>query len=128
VLYLPESNCILLYAAWITNKELQNTILFPELLAVDTTADTNIEDRMLMIVTGLENMRRDFPSIRAFLPSECQWVFRFSLSYAFPKLLCVATIRRTKQVTQIQLYAIVPQLIHYMCTNLNQFIFDHIHC
>jgi hypothetical protein len=35
-LYLPESDCLLLYAAWITNKELQNTILFPELLAART--------------------------------------------------------------------------------------------
>jgi hypothetical protein len=32
---LPESDCVLLYSAWITNKELCNTIMFPELLAVD---------------------------------------------------------------------------------------------
>jgi hypothetical protein len=43
-LYLPESDCILLHAAWITSKELRNTIMFLELLAVDTTGDTNIED------------------------------------------------------------------------------------
>jgi hypothetical protein len=41
-LYLPESDCLFLYAVWITNKELRNTIMFPELLAVDTTGDTNI--------------------------------------------------------------------------------------
>jgi hypothetical protein len=39
-----------MYAAWITNKKIHNTIMFPELLAVDTTGDINIEDRMLMIV------------------------------------------------------------------------------
>jgi hypothetical protein len=76
-LYLPESDCVLLYAAWITNKELRNTIMYPELLAVDTTGDTNIKDRMLMIVAELDNMKRKFPSLRAFLPSECQWVFYF---------------------------------------------------
>jgi hypothetical protein len=27
-LYLPESDFLLLYAAWITNKELQNIIMF----------------------------------------------------------------------------------------------------
>jgi hypothetical protein len=43
-LYLPESDCLLLYAAWITNKELQKTIMFPKLLTVETTGDTNIED------------------------------------------------------------------------------------
>jgi hypothetical protein len=36
-LCLPESDCCLLYTAWITKKELRNTILFPGLLAVDTT-------------------------------------------------------------------------------------------
>jgi uncharacterized protein YlbG (UPF0298 family) len=41
---LPESDSILLYASWITNKELRNTIMFPEFLAVDTTGDTNNED------------------------------------------------------------------------------------
>jgi hypothetical protein len=76
-LYLPTSDSILLYAAWITNKELLKIIMFPELLAGDTNGDTNIEDCMLMIVTGLDNMRRNFTSIRAFLPSECQWVFHF---------------------------------------------------
>jgi hypothetical protein len=62
-LYLPEYNCMLLYEAWIKNKELRNTIMFPELLAVDTTGDTNIKDRMLMIVAGLDNMRKKFPSL-----------------------------------------------------------------
>jgi hypothetical protein len=53
----------IMYTAWIKNKELRNTILFPELLVVDTTGDTNIEDHMLMIVVGLDNVRRNFPSI-----------------------------------------------------------------
>jgi hypothetical protein len=66
-LYLPESDFHFLYAAWITNKELRNTIMFQELLAVDTPGDTNIEDRILMIVAGLDNMTRNFPSIHAFL-------------------------------------------------------------
>jgi hypothetical protein len=79
-LYLPEYDCLLLYAAWITHDELHNTIMFPELLAVDTTGDTNLEERMLTIMAGLDNKRRKFPSLRAFLPSECQWIFHFSFS------------------------------------------------
>jgi hypothetical protein len=86
--------------------------MLPELLAVVTTGDTNIEDRMLMIVTGLDNTRRNFPSISAFLPSECQWVFHFSFSYMFPKLLGVATSRRLKQATEIELHPIVTQWLH----------------
>jgi precorrin-6B methylase 1 len=41
-LYLPESDFLLLYAAWITNKELRNTHMYPDLLAVEKTGDTNI--------------------------------------------------------------------------------------
>jgi hypothetical protein len=100
-LYLPTSDCMLLYTAWITNKKLRNTIIYPELLAVDTTGDTNIEDRMLMIVAGLDNTRRNFPSLQAFLPSECQWVFHFLFSYVFPKLLGQGTVRRIKHVSCI---------------------------
>jgi uncharacterized protein YlbG (UPF0298 family) len=128
-LYLPESDCLLLYAAWITNKELRNTIFSRSFwLLIPLGGGTSIEDRMLMIVAGLDNIRRNFPSILALLPSEYQWVFPFSFSYVFPKLLGVATIRRIQQATQIQVYAIVTQLIQYLCTNLTQFIFDLIHC
>jgi hypothetical protein len=63
VMYLPESDCLLLYATWITNKELRNTIMYPELIYVDTPGDTNIEDRLWMIVARLDNMRRNFPSL-----------------------------------------------------------------
>jgi hypothetical protein len=100
-LYLPESDCLLLYAAWITNKELRNTIMYPDLLAVVTTGDTTIEDRMLMIVAGLDNIRNNIPLLRAFLPSECQWVFHFLFSYVFPKLFGQGTVRRIKQVSPI---------------------------
>jgi hypothetical protein len=112
-IYLPKSDCLLLYATWITNMELPNTIMFPELLAVDTTWDTNIEGRMLMIMAGLENMRRNFPSLRALPPSECQWVFHFSFSYVFQKLLREGTTRRIQQVSPI-----VTQLSHHPCTNI----------
>jgi hypothetical protein len=125
-LYLPESDCLLLYAAWITNKELRNTIMFQELLAVDTTGDTNSEDGMLMIVTGLENMRRNFPSIRAFVRScllNASGCFIF-FSFVFPILFGGATIRRIKQVTQIELHPIVTQWLNDVCINLTQFIFD----
>jgi hypothetical protein len=57
---------------------------------------------MLMIVAWLDNMRINCPSIRAFLPSECQWVFHLSLSYVFDKHIGVATISRIKQVPQVK--------------------------
>jgi hypothetical protein len=114
-LYLPESDCILLYVAGIINKELHITIMFPELLAVDNTGGTTIDERMLMIVAGLDNTRRKFPSLRAFLPSECQWVFIFSFSYVFPKLLGQGTVRRITQVCPI-----VTHLSQHLFSNVAQ--------
>jgi hypothetical protein len=116
-LCLPESDCILLYAAWITNKELHNTIMFLEFLAVDTMGDSNIEDRMLMILAGLENMMRNFPSLPALLPSECQWVFHFSFFYIFLKLPGEGTVMHIIQVSRI-----VTQLSHHHSTNVAQSI------
>jgi hypothetical protein len=118
-IYLPELDCLLLHAAWITNKELRNTILYPEMLVVGITGGTNIEDHMLMIVAGLENIMRKFPSTRAFLPSECQWVFNFSFSYIFPKPLGIVTTSHTTQVTQIntQWAHIISHHFEYYCVS-----------
>jgi hypothetical protein len=91
--------------------------MFPELLAVDTTGGTATDDRMLMIVDGLDNARRNFPSLRGFLPSECQWVFHFLFSYVFPKLLGQGINRHIKQASPI-----VTQLSHHPCTNVAQSI------
>jgi hypothetical protein len=68
-----------------------------------------------MIVAGLDNMRRKFPSLQALLPSEYQWVFHFLFSYVFPKLLGQGTIRRIKQVSPI-----LTQLSLHSCPNVSQ--------
>jgi hypothetical protein len=62
-IYLPESDCLFFFTAWITNKELRNTIMFQDFLVVNTTGGTNIEDRILIIVAGLGNMSKNFPSL-----------------------------------------------------------------
>jgi hypothetical protein len=46
-------------------------------------------------------MRKNFVSIKALLPSECQWVFHYSLYYVFPKVLGVATSRCIKRVSEV---------------------------
>jgi hypothetical protein len=54
-----------LYEAWITNKELQNAIIFPYLLAVDIKGGGIIigDHMMMIIVARLDNTRRNFPSL-----------------------------------------------------------------
>jgi hypothetical protein len=103
-LYLPESDCLLFYAAWIANKELRNTVMYPELIAVDdTTGDTNIEDRVLMIVAGLD-WTIGGGTFHHFERSCLQNASGYSIfcSYMFFKnLFGQGTIRRIKQVSPI---------------------------
>jgi hypothetical protein len=51
---------------------------------LETTPMTNIEDRPLMIMAGMETNRKSSPFGRAFLPSEGEWVFYFSMVVALP--------------------------------------------
>jgi hypothetical protein len=58
----------------------------------------NIEDRPLMIMTGMCTNRKSSPYSRAFLPSEGEWVFEFSISVLLPLLYEINVIRNIKQV------------------------------
>jgi hypothetical protein len=51
-LYLPDSDAMLLYVAWCTDKELCMATMFGSFWTIDTTPMMNIEDRPLMIIAG----------------------------------------------------------------------------
>jgi hypothetical protein len=68
-------------------------------LTLDTTPMMNIEDRPLMIMDGMCTNRKSSPYDRAFLPSECEWVFDFSMVVALPLLYGNNVIRNIQQVT-----------------------------
>jgi hypothetical protein len=68
-LYLPDSDAMLLYVAWCTNKELRMAIMCGSFWTLDTTPMTNNEDRPLMMMAGMCTNRKSCPYGRAFLPS-----------------------------------------------------------
>jgi hypothetical protein len=59
----------------------------------------NIEDRPLTIMDGMETNRKSSPYDRAFLPSEGEWVFDFSMVVALPLFYGINVIRNIQQVT-----------------------------
>jgi hypothetical protein len=61
VLYLPDSDAMLLYVAWCTNEEFQVAAMFGSFWTLDTTPMTNIEDRPLMIIADMCNNRKSCP-------------------------------------------------------------------
>jgi hypothetical protein len=98
-LYLPDFDAMLLYDAWCTNEELHMATMFGFVWTLDTTPMTNIEDRPLMIMAGMETNRKSSPYGRAFLPSEGERVFDFSMVVVLPLIYGINVIRNIQQVT-----------------------------
>ena len=89
---------ILLALAWVRSDERRLFELYPEILMVDVTHGTNSETRPLCVSASIDANMKTFTPIRAFLPSECQWVFHWLWASAIPSLLGIETIRRIQLV------------------------------
>jgi hypothetical protein len=72
---LDDSEAMLLFVAWGSAEDLRYIPMFPEVLSIDTTYGTNREKRPLLVFAGTDNNRKNFTALRAFLPSECEWIF-----------------------------------------------------
>jgi hypothetical protein len=89
---------MILYVAWCTNKELWMDTMFGSFWTLDTAPMMNIEDRPLMIMTGMYKDKKSCPYSRVFLPTKGKWVF-FSMVVALPLLYGNNVIRNIQQVT-----------------------------
>jgi hypothetical protein len=98
-IYFSDSDAILLYVAWCTHEDLWMATMFGSFWTLDTTPMTNIEDRPLMIMAGMCTNRKSCPYGRAFLPSEGELVFDFSMVVVLPLLYGNNVIRNIQQVT-----------------------------
>jgi hypothetical protein len=114
---------ILLAAAWVREDERRLFEMFPE---VDVTHGTNSEGRPLGVSASIDVYVKTFTPLRAFLPSECQWVFHWLWTTAVPTLLGRENIRRTQLVVSdgdSKIYTpfnmvqetIYPQAVHGLC-------------
>ena len=84
--------------AWVIPCERLLFEMFPEVIAVDTTNDTNNESRPLLTMTGKDSNCKMFTFLRAFLPNEKGWVFRWVFSVVFPKLFGNTILSRIKLI------------------------------
>jgi hypothetical protein len=117
---------ILLAVIWVREDEKRLFELFPEVLMVDVTFGTNSEGRPLAVTASFDAFLKTFTPIRAFLPSECQWVFLWMWATAIPALLGRDNINRTQLVLtdgDSKIYnpfnsvqaALYPSAIHGLC-------------
>jgi hypothetical protein len=89
---------ILLAIAWVRSDERRLFELFPEVLMLDVTFGTNNEGRPLCVSASTDAELKTFTPVRAFLPSECQWVFHWLWSSAIPLLLGRENLSRVQLV------------------------------
>lgn len=97
-LTLHDDQSLLLAVCWITNEERRLTEMFPEVLYMDVTSQTNNEKRPLFLVAGKDNYGRSFTAARIFLPSEQSWVFRWIFQNCLPELFGDRVTKRNKLV------------------------------
>jgi hypothetical protein len=84
---LDDSDAMLLFVAWGSDEDLRYITMFPEVLSIDTTYGTNREKRPLLLFAGTDNTRKNFTALCEFLPSKCEWVFRYIFEVAIPSLV-----------------------------------------
>jgi hypothetical protein len=95
---LDDSEVMLLFVAWGSDEDLRYITMFPKVLSIDTTYGTNREKRPLLVFSGTDNNRKKFTALRAFLPSEWEWVFRYVFEIAITSLIGEATMERINQI------------------------------
>jgi hypothetical protein len=86
-LAITDDQKLFIAAAWVSKQELRQFLLYPEVLHVDATADTNKEKYPLITITGRDTASTMFTVMRALVPNERAWVFRWLFSVAIPELL-----------------------------------------
>jgi hypothetical protein len=84
---IPEKQDMFLAVVWMTKGERELFRKYPFVLKMDTTFGTNDRSLPLMTVTGKTANGNVFTIVRAYIPNEQAWVFRWFLCHALKNLL-----------------------------------------
>ena len=83
---LRSDQNLLIALAWVVPEERRMFELFPETLFVDSTEDTNNEGRPLFTMGGCTSEGKMFTFLRAFLPNQRSWAFRWLFIHVLPTM------------------------------------------
>jgi hypothetical protein len=84
--------------AWVRPFEMKRFRLFPFVIHLDGTKCTNNERRVLFTVSGRDSMGKQFVFLRAFIPNETAWMFKWLFGNVMPTLLGEDLLRRVRMV------------------------------
>ena len=65
-----KQQLLLMAIAWVHPQDRELLIMFPEVITIDCTADTNNESRPLLTMGGKDSIGNVFIFLRVFLPNE----------------------------------------------------------
>jgi MULE transposase domain/SWIM zinc finger len=102
-LYATKSRCglgiqatqdLMLALAWILPWERRQFGLFPFVIHLDSTNATNREQRPLFTITGRDSHGKQYTVLRALIPNECSWIFKWLFQTVMPQLLGQSALNR----------------------------------
>ena len=76
---------LLMAVVWVIPCERKLFEMFPEVVKVDCTNDTNNENRPLLTMTAKDSNGKCLTLLRSFLPNQQNWVFRWIFSVVLPQ-------------------------------------------
>jgi hypothetical protein len=97
-LQLTNDQQLMIGCAWVTPNEKRLFQMFPEVVHVDATADTNNENRPLTTITIRDSRGNVVTVLRVFMPNERAWAFRWLFQVVFYTLLGCSGLGRIKVV------------------------------
>jgi hypothetical protein len=96
---IHDTQDVFLGVAWVLPTEKCLFNLFPYVVHMDgVVEDTNNEKRTLFTATGRDANGNMFTILRAFLPNQCAWVFRWLFQSVFRRIFGVDLLNRIVMV------------------------------
>ena len=98
VLEVQEDQKLMIAFAWVIPSAKRLFLLFPEVVFVDITECTDVEKRKLFVLTIETPTGKVYVIIRAKLPNQTNWIFKWLFLDCLPKLLGKKAIRRCRLI------------------------------
>ena len=95
---IKDDQEMLVALAFASPFQLKQHSLFPEVIHIDCSSDTNNEGRPLLKVTAKDSNGKFFTACNCYLPNERAWSFKWFFTEVFTKLCYPSAIDRTKFV------------------------------
>jgi len=98
--------------------QLKRHMLFPQVIHIDCTADTNKEERPLLTVTAKDSNGKFFTVLTCYLPNEKAWSFKWFFVNALPSLIWPSALKETKHVITDGDFVCIQQLEDAMAKHM----------